>query len=67
MYEIHLNARIIDGLGIVYPVYRTSKSNMIPATVWAGAGSPKAAATQRNHAFMTNATVKMNKKNVLNP
>ena len=42
-------------------------SSMIPATEIAGAGSPKAAATQRNHAFMTNAVVKTNKKNVLGP
>ena len=40
-------------------------SKRIPATVCAGAGDPKAAATQRNHAFMTSAMVKINKKNVL--
>jgi len=65
MYEIHFNAPIIDGLGIAYPVYRTRISSMRPATVCAGAGSPKAAATARNHAFITNAMVKMNRKNVL--
>ena len=40
-------------------------SNIRPATVCAGAGSPKAAATARNHAFITSATVKINRKNVL--
>jgi hypothetical protein len=40
-------------------------SNIRPATVCAGAGSAKAAATARNHAFITNATVKINRKNML--
>jgi len=41
-------------------------SSIRPATVCAGAGSPKAAATARNHAFITSATVKINRKNTLN-
>lgn len=64
-YVIHLNAPIIEGFGIAYPVYRTSEINIRPATVCAGAGSPKAAATARNHAFITSAMVKTNRKKVL--
>jgi hypothetical protein len=65
MYAIHLNAPIIDGFGIVYPVYKANTSSIRPTAVCVGAGSPKAAEMARIKVFITIARVKAKAKKML--
>lgn len=47
MYVIHLRAPIIEGIGNVYPVYKTHIKTESPASACAGAAALKAAASDR--------------------